>query len=167
MDQDDISFDGSELTEGETTVFTNIQSGSRPGQNLRFHATQSVNRDCSAPSLSIGRINKDAVHKLDVNMIAEQDKINDVYQNDAKSVGFSVRPSVGEWNKGAEGASMFDRPRRLGRYVQTGRGMSNFSSIQLGDPRLQRVFSNHREEYRDPADRKVTVRVRVSARARG
>ena len=55
----------------------------------------------------------------------------------------------------AEGASMFDQPRNLGRWVQNTKGLANFSSIKLGDNRIQRVSSAYREEYRAPDDRKV------------
>ena len=82
-------------------------------------------------------------------------KINEVYQDDAKTVhGLACRPSVGEWNSSAQGASMFEHPRRVGRWVQTTKGLSNFSSIKFGDDRIQRVSSAYREEYRSPEDRK-------------
>ena len=78
-----------------------------------------------------------------------------MYQDDAKTVhGLACRPSVGEWNSSAQGASMFEHPRRVGRWVQTTKGLSNFSSIKFGDDRIQRVSSAYREEYRSPEDRR-------------
>jgi hypothetical protein len=62
---------------------------------------------------------------------------------------------VGEWNGKAEGASMFVHPRNLGRWVQNTKGLSNFSSVTLGDNRIQRVNSAYREEYRSPVDREA------------
>ncbi len=84
MDLDDWSFDGSELTEGERSHQQN-HPVYRP-ENVRFHATQKILRDIAPLSLAVGRINKDAMHKLDFNMVAQQEKINDVYCNDAKVV---------------------------------------------------------------------------------
>jgi hypothetical protein len=52
---------------------------------------------------------------------------------------------------------MFDQPRNLGRWVQNTKGLANFSSIKLGDNRIQRVSSAYREEYRAPDDRKVVM----------
>ena len=81
-------------------------------------------------------------------------KINEVYQDDCKTVhGLAVRPSVGEWNETAATASLFEHPRKLGRWVQNTKGMSNFSTIKFGDDRIQRVSSSHREEFRSPVDR--------------
>jgi hypothetical protein len=79
-----------------------------------------------------------------------------MYHDDCKTVhGLKPRPLVGEWNAAAQGADVFAQPRRVGRWVQTTKGMSNFSALKLGDARLQRVASGHREEFRSPDDRKV------------
>jgi len=81
--------------------------------------------------------------------------ILDMYYDDCKTVhNLKPRPLVGEWSSAALGADVFAQPRRIGRRIQVSKGLSNFSALNLGDSRLQRVSSSTREEYRSPADRK-------------
>jgi len=80
--------------------------------------------------------------------------ILDMYYDDCKTVhNLKPRPLVGEWSSAALGADVFAQPRRIGRRVQISKGLSNFSALNLGDSRLQRVSSSTREEYRSPDDR--------------
>lgn len=121
--------------------------------NLRFHSMQRVPREIAPESLTIGRVNQNGLHKLDINMGQQQTGVHDFYQDDAKTVhGLAVRPSVGEWNSAADGASMFEQPRKVGRWIQNHKGLANFSSLKLGDQRIQRVSSGHREAFRAPVD---------------
>ena len=50
---------------------------------------------------------------------------------------------------------MFDQPRQLGRLPNCTKGLANFSSIKVGDDRVQRVSSSAREEFRNPVDREA------------
>ena len=147
--------DMSSLAESDS-FYSNIDA-QRPlsHANVRFHALQRVPRDVSTHSMKVGRTNRNALNKLDIHMRQEQAKINEVYHSDAVSVhSLGVRPSVGEWNEASQGADLFKQPRDLGRWMQVTKGLANFSSIKLGDERIQRISTAHREEYRSPSDRK-------------
>lgn len=155
-DDDDASNDSpvSKLTSADAlTLHVAEATGVANMNNVRFYSMQKIPREISPGSLTIGRVNQNGLHKLDINMGQQQAGIHEIYHDDAKTVrGLSVRPSVGEWNSGADGASMFEHPRKVGRWIQNNKGLANFSSLKLGDQRIQRVLSAHRETFRAPED---------------
>jgi len=133
-----------------------VASPSNHKGNVNFHSLQQVDRDVAPASLTIGRINRNGLNKNDIKMSQEQVRVQEVYHDDAITKhGLSVRPFAGEWSTNAQNASMFDQPRQLGRLPNCTKGLANFSSIKVGDDRIQRVNSNAREEFRNPVDREA------------